>query len=59
MINSRILNMITLATTTCNSNILDVLNSKMNRNKQQLNIYSQNMINNQQEHVARTVRLQM
>jgi hypothetical protein len=34
-------------TTTCNSNILDILNSKMNGNKQQLNMYSQNMINNQ------------
>jgi hypothetical protein len=33
MINSRILNMTTLATTTYNSNILDVLNNKMNGNK--------------------------
>jgi hypothetical protein len=33
MINSRILNMTTLATTTCNSNILDVLDNKMNGNK--------------------------
>jgi hypothetical protein len=33
MIKFRILNMTMLATTTCNSNILDVLNSKMNRNK--------------------------
>jgi uncharacterized SAM-dependent methyltransferase len=47
MINFRILNMTALATITCNSNILDVLNNKMNRNKQQLNMYSQNMINRQ------------
>jgi hypothetical protein len=33
MINSRILNTTTLATTTCNSNILEVLNNKMNGNK--------------------------
>jgi hypothetical protein len=33
IINSRILSMTTAATTTCNSNILDVLNSKMNENK--------------------------
>jgi hypothetical protein len=33
MINSRILNMTILATNTCNSNILDVLNNKMNGNK--------------------------
>jgi hypothetical protein len=39
--------MTTLATTTCNSNILDVLNNKMNENNQQLNIYSQNMMNRQ------------
>jgi hypothetical protein len=45
MINSIILNMTIRATTTCNSNILDVLNSKMNGNKQQLNMYSQNMMN--------------
>jgi hypothetical protein len=45
MINSIILNMTIPATTTCNSNILDVLNSKMNGNKQQLNMYSQNMMN--------------
>jgi flagellar basal body rod protein FlgC len=45
MINSRILNMTIPATTTCNSNILDVLNSKMNGNKKQLNMYSQNMAN--------------
>jgi hypothetical protein len=30
---------------TCNSNILDVLNNMMNGNKQQLNMYSQNMMN--------------
>jgi type II secretory pathway predicted ATPase ExeA len=47
MINSRILNMTILATITCNSNILDVLKSKMNRHKQQLNMYSQNMMNRQ------------
>jgi hypothetical protein len=47
MINSRMLNMTTVAITTCNSNILDVLNNKMNGNKQQLNMYSQNMMNNQ------------
>jgi hypothetical protein len=47
MINFRILNMTTLATTTCNSNILDILNNKMNGNKQQLNMYSQNMMNRQ------------
>jgi hypothetical protein len=47
MINYRILNMTKPATTTCNSNILNVLNNKMNRNKQQLNMYSQNMMNNQ------------
>jgi hypothetical protein len=46
MINFRILNMTMLATTICNSNILDVLNNKMNGNKQQLNIYSHNMMNN-------------
>jgi hypothetical protein len=45
MINSIILNMIIPAITTCNSNILDVLNSKMNGNKQQLNMHSQNMMN--------------
>jgi hypothetical protein len=45
MINSIILNMTIPVTTTCNSNILDVLNSKMNGNKQQLNMYSQNMMN--------------
>jgi hypothetical protein len=39
--------MTSLATTTCNSNILDVLNNRINRNKQQLNIYSQNMMNRQ------------
>jgi hypothetical protein len=33
MINSIILNMIIPATITCNSNILDVLNSKINGNK--------------------------
>jgi hypothetical protein len=33
IINSRILNMTIPATTTYNSNILDVLNSKMNGNK--------------------------
>jgi hypothetical protein len=33
MINSKILNMTIPATTTCNSNILDVLNNKMNGNK--------------------------
>jgi hypothetical protein len=33
MINSIILNMIIPAITICNSNILDVLNSKMNENK--------------------------
>jgi hypothetical protein len=33
MINFRILNMTTLVTTTCNLNILDVLNRKMNGNK--------------------------
>jgi hypothetical protein len=33
MSNSRILDMITVATTICNSNILDVLNNKMNGNK--------------------------
>jgi hypothetical protein len=33
MINSRILNMTIPATTTCNLNILDVLNNKMNGNK--------------------------
>jgi hypothetical protein len=33
MINSRILNMTIPATTTCNYNILDVLNSKMNGKK--------------------------
>jgi hypothetical protein len=33
MINFRILNMTIPATTTCNSNILDVLNSKMKGNK--------------------------
>jgi hypothetical protein len=33
MINSRILSMTTAATITCNSNILDVLNNKMNGNK--------------------------
>jgi hypothetical protein len=47
MINSRIINMTIPATTTCNSNILDVLNSKMNKNKQQLNMYLQNMMNRQ------------
>jgi hypothetical protein len=47
MINSIILNMTIPATITCNSNILDVLNNKMNRNKQQLNMYLQNMMNNQ------------
>jgi hypothetical protein len=48
MINSKILNMIIPATTiTCNSNILDVLNNKMNENKQQLNMYSRNMMNRQ------------
>jgi hypothetical protein len=45
IINSKILIMTIPATTTCNSNILDVLNSKMNGNKQQLNMYSQNMMN--------------
>jgi hypothetical protein len=39
--------MTTLATTTFNSNILNVLNNKMNINKQQLNMYSQNMMNRQ------------
>jgi hypothetical protein len=38
MINSRILNITMLATTTCNSNILDVLNTKMNGSKQQLDM---------------------
>jgi hypothetical protein len=33
MINSIILDMITAATTTSNSNILDVLNNKMNEKK--------------------------
>jgi hypothetical protein len=33
IINSRILSMTTAATTTCNSNILDVVNSMMNENK--------------------------
>jgi hypothetical protein len=33
IINSRILSMTTAATTTCNLNILDVLNNKMNGNK--------------------------
>jgi hypothetical protein len=33
-------NMIIPATTICNSNILDILNNKMNKNKQQLNMYS-------------------
>jgi hypothetical protein len=47
MINSIILNMTIPATTTCNSNILDVLNNKMNRNKQQLYMHSQNMMNSQ------------
>jgi hypothetical protein len=47
MINSRILNITTLATITYNSNILDVLNNKMNGNKQKLNMYSQNMMNRQ------------
>jgi hypothetical protein len=51
MINSRILNMTTLATITCNSNILDVLNNKMNGNKRQLN-----MMNNQIR-TRRTYRL--
>jgi hypothetical protein len=32
--------MITIATTTCNSNILDVLNNMMNGYKQKLNMYS-------------------
>jgi hypothetical protein len=45
MINFRILNITIPATTTCNSNILDMLNNKMNGNKQQLNMYSQNMMN--------------
>jgi hypothetical protein len=45
MINSKILKMKT--TTTCNSNIQDILNNNMNGNKQQLNKYSQNMKNNQ------------
>jgi hypothetical protein len=47
MINSIILNMTIPSTTTCNSNILDVLNSKINRNKLQLNMYSLNMMNRQ------------
>jgi hypothetical protein len=46
MINFRILNMTMLATTIYNSNILDVLNNKMNKNKQQLNMYSHNIMNN-------------
>jgi hypothetical protein len=33
IVNSRILNMTIPATTTCNSNILDALNSKMNGNR--------------------------
>jgi hypothetical protein len=33
IVNSRILNMTIPATTTCNSNILDALNNKMNGNK--------------------------
>jgi hypothetical protein len=33
MSNSKIFDMITAATTTCNSNILDILNNKMNGNK--------------------------
>jgi hypothetical protein len=56
MINSKILNITIPATTTCNSNILDVLNSKMNGNKYQLNMYSQNMMNRQTA-VDRTYRL--
>ena len=36
-----------IATSSCNSNIIDVLNNKMNGNKQQLTMYSQNMVNNQ------------
>jgi hypothetical protein len=47
MINYRILKMTTIATTICKSNIVDVLNNMMNRNKQQLNMYSQNMTNRQ------------
>jgi hypothetical protein len=47
MINFRILNMTTLTTTTCNSNILDVVKNKMIKNKQKLNMYSQNMMNRQ------------
>jgi hypothetical protein len=47
MINFRILNMTMLVTSTCNSNILDILNNKMNGNKQQLNMCSQNMMNKQ------------
>jgi hypothetical protein len=47
MINSRILNITMLATTTCNSDILDVLNNKMIGNKQQLNIFLQNMMDRQ------------
>ena len=47
MINSLILNMTIPTTTTCNLNILDVLNSKINGNKYQLNMYSQNMMNRQ------------
>jgi hypothetical protein len=45
MINFRILNITIPATTTCNSNILDVLNSKIKGNKYQLSMYSQNMMN--------------
>jgi hypothetical protein len=47
MINFKILNMTTTATTTCNSNILDVLDNMMNENKQQLNMCSHNMMNRQ------------
>jgi hypothetical protein len=45
MINFIILNMTIPAITTYNLNILDILNSKMNENKLQLNMYSQNMMN--------------
>jgi hypothetical protein len=55
MINSIILNMTIPATITCNSNILDVLNNKINGNRQQLNMYSQNMMNRRTA-VGRTYR---
>jgi hypothetical protein len=53
--------MTVLATTTCNSNILDVLNNKMNENKQQLNmvlVEHDEKRNNSTPHVCLQVKSQ-